>query len=294
MDDKYMLVCAIDLGTTYSGYAYAFKDNKINILMNNNWGEAQGFQSHKTPTYVLTGPNNQFLAFGYDALKEYIEYQNRDENGYDLFQHFKMILHKTTNWNETVTVASTAGNNRPAIEIFTFMIEALKNHFFGAIKPTVLNPENLKEDEILWVLTVPAIWSDTAKDFMREVALRAGLIKERDSEQLLIALEPEAAALFCTQKKVRIFGNTKESSLRLNKDEKYIIIDAGGGTIDITAHQVVNGLKLKEITTANGGDWGGIAVDMEFKKLLVKIFGVKFVSEYEKKIFGILCCVLKS
>jgi hypothetical protein len=30
--------------------------------------------------------------------------------------------------------------------------------------------KNIRDDEIKWVLTVPAIWSDPAKEFMRKSA----------------------------------------------------------------------------------------------------------------------------
>ncbi len=49
--------------------------------------------------------------------------------------------------------------------------------------------------DILWVLTVPAIWSNGAKQLMREAAKTAGLYE--DDRQLLLALEPEAAAICC-------------------------------------------------------------------------------------------------
>jgi len=46
-----------------------------------------------------------------------------------------------------------------------------------------------------------------------------------------------------------------------------------GGTIDITVHEVVRGGKLRELTIASGGDWGGTLVDQEFEKFLEKVFG---------------------
>jgi hypothetical protein len=71
----------------------------------------------------------------------------------------------------------------------------------------------------------------------------------------------------------------REFSLRLRTGEKYLVIDAGGGTIDIIAHQVIDSLKLKELIIANGGDWGGATVDKEFKELL-KAIGMMRRLEY--------------
>lgn len=66
-DDNYILVAAIDFGTTFSGYAFSFKSTPGDIKMNKSWGENLGFQSYKTPTCVLVDPNGDFVAFGYDA-----------------------------------------------------------------------------------------------------------------------------------------------------------------------------------------------------------------------------------
>lgn len=59
-------------------------------------------------------------------------------------------------------------NKFPAIQVFSFSIKALKDHL-----ETLLENQGIdvKSDEIKWVLTVPAIWPDSAKQFMREAAI---------------------------------------------------------------------------------------------------------------------------
>lgn len=52
-----------------------------------------------------------------------------------------------------------------------------------------------------------------------------------------------------------------------------MVVDAGGGTIDITVHEVQENETLKELHKANGGDWGGTKVDESFKSLLADIVG---------------------
>jgi len=54
----------------------------------------------------------------------------------------------------------------------------------------------------------------------------------------------------------------------------YNIFCATGGTIDITVHEVVSGGKLRELTIASGGDWGGTLVDREFEQFLEQVFGM--------------------
>lgn len=89
MADRYILVAAIDFGTTFSGYAFSFETSKDDIRMNKNWGANIGFESYKTATSVLIGPNQAFKAFGFQAEKMYAEGNKKDS----LFSKFKMALH---------------------------------------------------------------------------------------------------------------------------------------------------------------------------------------------------------
>jgi hypothetical protein len=49
-----------------------------------------------------------------------------------------------------------------AMKVFSASIKYLKDHFVGKIESL-----KLVENDIHWVLTVPAIWKDNAKQFMR-------------------------------------------------------------------------------------------------------------------------------
>ncbi|EFJ47801.1 hypothetical protein VOLCADRAFT_91779 [Volvox carteri f. nagariensis] len=53
-------------------------------------------------------------------------------------------------------------------------------------------------DQVVWCLTIPAMWSDAAKDKMRQAAQRAGYFRTTNASSLLLTLEPEAAALSAT------------------------------------------------------------------------------------------------
>lgn len=94
-NDSTVLVAAIDFGTTFSGYAFSFKSSPDDIKMNKNWGECLGFQSVKTPTCVLTGPEDKFEAFGFEAEMKYGDMsEGTGSEGWNMFRQFKMILHK--------------------------------------------------------------------------------------------------------------------------------------------------------------------------------------------------------
>lgn len=157
------------------------------------------------------------------------------------------------------------GKSLPAITVFGLSIEYLAQDMMKTGDNNVGG--GITMDDVHWVLTVPAIWSDAAKQFMREAAVKGGI----KTEKLSIAKEPEAASIFCRHLPVEKSGGEATIS-SLPPGSKYMILDAGGGTIDVTVHQVTESGGLKEICAASGGGWGGILVDNAFKELLVKLF----------------------
>ena len=67
LDSDFVMVAAIDFGTTFSGYALSFTSDKNKILMNKSWGQNMGFMAYKTPTCLMVNAAYNFVAFGYEA-----------------------------------------------------------------------------------------------------------------------------------------------------------------------------------------------------------------------------------
>ena len=139
--------------------------------------------------------------------------------------------------------------------------------------------------------------------------LQAGLANPKKPNQLLIALEPEAASIYCRKLKQKecvpddeqpppgAWGSS--SSLRKHSSTnslplvsapvsadfkvgtRYLVVDCGGGTVDLTVHEMEAGGTLKELYKASGGAWGAIGVDHEFEELLKRIFGVDFIVNFK-------------
>ena len=51
-----------------------------------------------------------------------------------------------------------------------------------------------------------------------------------------------------------------------------------GGTVDITAHEVLINGEVKEISPPSGGPWGGFGVNRKFIAALAKVFGQDFIN----------------
>ena len=59
----------------------------------------------------------------------------------------------------------------------------------------------------------------------------------------------------------------------------YLVVDIGGGTVDIASHGIVGG-SIEEIATPAGNFWGGTTVNEEFSKFLQKFVGDPEFSRY--------------
>ena len=57
------------------------------------------------------------------------------------------------------------GKTCSAVEVFTLSIKAFVDRLMKGLKG-----ERTKHDEVLWVLTVPSVWTDSAKQLIRESA----------------------------------------------------------------------------------------------------------------------------
>ncbi|NWI53285.1 HS12B protein, partial [Calyptomena viridis] len=193
-------VIAIDFGTSYSGYCFSLASHADQIRQV-YWGTEHGFKTPKTPTCILFNQNKEFKNFGYDAVMKYKSLPSSKADSWYFFHNFKMKLYNTvggTNVTTGMELEASNGKMLPALTVFSESLRYLKQHALNTIEEasfqTIYSPE-----EITWVITVPAIWSSAAKQFMRLAAKEAGMISDMLSENLIIALEPEAASLWCKQ-----------------------------------------------------------------------------------------------
>lgn len=97
MSDCALLFCAIDIGTSFSGYAFAPREN-LTVTPSNiyasNWGSE--LLSAKAPTSLLLDPSMTFHSFGHDAVKKYAILAEKEQHAaWYFFKDFKMELYKS-------------------------------------------------------------------------------------------------------------------------------------------------------------------------------------------------------
>ncbi|KAL3857840.1 hypothetical protein ACJMK2_012470 [Sinanodonta woodiana] len=259
------LVIALDIGTTYSGYACQFRDtfktNPTEIWMNSSWGQA--IIANKTKTCLLLKSSEEIVSIGDKAEFEFFQMYDHDrdlvEKDYLFFKNFKLILYKEI--SEDPHLAEDYFSRRKSIKlVMSKFIEGLVKHCIE--KFTRQRRLSISDDNVRWVITVPAIWNENAKSVMRKAAEKAGI----PGNQLILAIEPEAAAVNCLYLSVQERSGLDDLG---RVGDKFMVIDLGGGTIDITAVEVVQNKpynRLKEIVGANGGAWGGQRVNEAFQQ----------------------------
>ncbi|XP_032541338.1 heat shock 70 kDa protein 12B-like [Chiroxiphia lanceolata] len=193
---SFAVVVAIDFGTTSSGYAFSFTSDPEAIHMMRKWeGGDPGVANQKTPTSLLLTPEGTFHSFGYTARDTYHDLDPEEAREWLYFEKFKMKIHSTSDLTMKTELEAVNGKKMPALEVFAHALRFFKQHAVQELQEQC--PALPERGAIRWVLTVPAIWKQPAKQFMREAAYEAGLVSPEEPEQLLIALEPEAASIYC-------------------------------------------------------------------------------------------------
>ncbi|CAG8481208.1 10274_t:CDS:2 [Paraglomus brasilianum] len=260
------VVVGIDFGTTFSGFAYANKVNKNTIETHDTWPEQRG--ALKTPTALLYAEDWKVHKWGVPALavrpkkKKGKGARNIDTKPVELFK-----LH----------LGDMKDVEKPPLPDGLDFRKAITDYLaeFGKLmKETLLArwPGLDFHKHILKVITVPAEFDDRAKYIMRTCAHGAGLTDKVDSELLEFTTEPEAAAIYCM--KVLQQHNLKKGS-------SFMIVDCGGGTVDLTTRTLLTQDCLSEVTERTGDFCGGSYVDKEFVKYMRKLVGSEAIDKLE-------------
>ncbi|KAI9271871.1 hypothetical protein BDA99DRAFT_459670 [Phascolomyces articulosus] len=277
LSSQYRVVIAYDFGTTYSGAAYAFTHSSpIEVFDIQNWPHKGGNFYPKVPTVSVypkqSSPFKRSVLseWGHSAKKAMLKPDAIKQN--ILLSEFKLHLDESLH-------RPNLGNELTPVQAVGDYLSELHKHTLQELSRSFA--KNYHPDTFRYCLTVPAVWTDKAKNLMRQAAIQAGLINPSDpSDRLILVSEPEAAALYCEE--------TMTDQVHLKDNDRIMICDAGGGTVDLIVFQVnfKNGgssggrkRELKEVTKGMGESCGSVFLDNGFLELLKTKLGAKVMSK---------------
>lgn len=139
--DNYLMVAAIDFGTTYSGYAFSarheFQRDPTKVSLKACEDPTSTMMYNKTSTCILLNKEKEFSKFGFDAEAKFLDLilDNDHENLY-FFRRFKMSLYelKVINIDMISRIFLIIYNRklifilRSLIYIFSFNSQKTKNY----------------------------------------------------------------------------------------------------------------------------------------------------------------------
>ncbi|KHN93782.1 Heat shock protein Hsp70 [Metarhizium album ARSEF 1941] len=248
------LVIALDFGTTYSGVAFCFAnqyDAKPAAIM--DWSGHRGISVPKIPTVIAYDKQRP------DVFKWGASVDAADPSivGIKLLldpEQGRPMYLPATNARKYIRMLP-----KPPVKIAADFIGAIYSHALAEISKTV--PKAYMElCSKEFVLSVPAVWSDAAKNATLLAAKEAGI------HPVTLIKEPEAAALH----------TVKALDFSIKKGDAFVVCDAGGGTVDLITyevHQLVPNLQVKELVPGTGGMAGSLGLNRRFAQAVQNLVG---------------------
>ncbi|KAF0385583.1 actin-like ATPase domain-containing protein [Gigaspora margarita] len=266
-------VVGIDFGTTFSGFAYANKISSV-IDLHTQW---PGKEREKTNTVLLYDNScrevlkwgEPALTFGQKKNKKSIKELGSPQSPH-VIERFKLHLDEKLSIGEKPWLPQNLNYKRAIIDYLKKMKGVIENTLDKRWP-------DLKLTQVLFVLCVPAEWGPHTKAIMRDCAYEAELLNESIESHLEFTTEPEAAALHC-------LSSIQEHGLTVG--DTFLVVDCGGGTVDLTMRTIQMGNKLNEETERTGDLCGGTFVDQEFINFIGRTVGFNALQRLRTYAYG--------
>ncbi|KAJ4478149.1 hypothetical protein J3R30DRAFT_3290719 [Lentinula aciculospora] len=227
------LVLAIDIGTTYSGCSFSVLDPGVipEIRGVTRFPAQAPGGSSKIPSVLYYDSAGKVRAIGAETLLE-SNIEKAEDEQWAKVEWFKLHLRPKTLSTAALHINQqilSLPRDKSLIEVFADFLKYLYSCCQTFIGETLL-PDGKSfwesvEDRI--VLSHPNGWEGPQQDSMRQAAVLAGLVTEKE-DRIHFVTEGEASLHFCIDNGLKA------------KDEGTIIVDAGGGTIDLSAYSISN------------------------------------------------------
>ncbi|KAI5795147.1 hypothetical protein EDC01DRAFT_74332 [Geopyxis carbonaria] len=266
------LIIGIDYGTSHSGAAYALCSarnaltvlNSVTIRSISDWPSRRVSQNRRTsdkvPSEIAFTPTETF--YGFD-----IPYGPHVPPDIERLEWLKLMLEPQPKRQELANSIEVREMRETLQRLQKTPVDAVSEYLrwlWDNICKKIIELEGdeniFQKVDVTVVMTMPAVWSDKAQNNTLLAVEKAGIVSE--GVTLKFTTEPEAAAILSIKDKVRTH--------QIGTDDCFMVVDAGGGTVDVVTYQIVNTepLVLNEVVTGDGDLCGSVFIDLEFKNQL--------------------------
>ncbi|KAI1736876.1 actin-like ATPase domain-containing protein [Xylaria scruposa] len=249
------ILVAVDFGTTHSAVAWTQTRPNHSIEVVDEWPDKANTQD-KVPTTLQygyqgrEGPEGNPMAWGF---------QTEGEQQEPKYQWFKLELDPNLRGTLSGKYPKTAIQPKPEHleKLVTDYLRILREH----TEANIIGTYSISSDALLrgipweYIITVPAVWPETAQNTTRKCAKEAGMAFYSPVQ---IISEPEAAGIFALEHMGREIG--------LAVGDTFVICDAGGGTVDLISYTITSltPTRLEESAAGSGALCGSTFLDRRF------------------------------
>ena len=258
-NNKIMAIIGIDIGSTTSGFNIIIKPFENPSVDESGLIDSQ---------IIIHKNSKDGLFIGKKAYENYIADPYNKNNLY--FTLFKRNLDPKINKN---MVASDYPGDELEIEIII-------KEFLRKLKQIIEDINQIINDansnDIRWIITVPPLWDIKGKKSMEQAAKKAGMVN------LEVVLEPEAASL-------AIFNEDNPKIKKfIQPGKKFLIVDAGGYTIDFSANKILENNNLEQLMIPASIVNGSSILNEKIFDLVKKFIGQEKVNKVYKTEYSII------
>ncbi|KAG8820615.1 hypothetical protein FRC18_011669, partial [Serendipita sp. 400] len=262
------IVVAMDIGTTQSGVSFLHLSNGARpvVTMVTQWpGQVAAAGIGKIPTLVAYR-HGEVQACGEEAIESF------EDDKSTVAHYFKLHLHPDHMMRSLSRPIPPLPPNvtleQAYYDIMSYMFWHTREFFESRPGYINTNTWNRLRSSMEVILATPNGWDIREQDFLRQVAIRAGLVRSSSAEtQLNFITEAEASIHFALH-----HGSIKNW---LRRGAMFAVIDAGGSTVDSTLYVCKFAqypIRLEEVTSSKCVQAGGIFVDEQAEIMLKRKF----------------------
>ncbi|PWW76345.1 actin-like ATPase domain-containing protein [Tuber magnatum] len=249
----------VDFGTTYSGVAWAHTSipGEINII--DRWVIGRNRTCAKVPSEIAYTSSGVKWGFGIPRKEPRLAW-------------FKLLL-DPTKYSHASTANSPLARTQLLIPPGKKPVDVVADYLSELYKHTIdhleksLGKDVVEVSSLEFILTVPAVWSDEAKDLTLQAAESAGFGRKKS---IRLISEPEATTVCCLK---------EIEPKNLNVGDTFVVADCGDRTVDVISYTITRispQLELVECVGGTGAVCGSTVLNERFEELVRDRIGDKF------------------